>query len=203
MYRAVMLLLALTFAPSVAMAQQPCTTDARQVVNELYRHILERGADAGSNAWVSHLERGGTVREVVRAIAMSDEHQQRFWRQEAGEETPYVRAVGTIYRHLLGRQPDAAGARTWANQASRSGVNSIVDSILNSPEYNQQYGDWGVPGSGGLRYCGTTNQGGAIQPAQPPAARAGRPVQRRFRVMDRNNDGTITRNEWRGSRPSF
>ena len=72
MYRAVMLLLALTFAPSVAMAQQPCTTDARQVINELYRHMLERGADAGSNAWVNHLQQGGTVRDVVRAIALSD-----------------------------------------------------------------------------------------------------------------------------------
>ena len=114
MFRAVMLLLALTVAPPVALAQQPCTTDARQVVNEIYRHMLERGADAGSNAWVQQLERGGTVREVVRAIALSDEHQQRFWRPEAGEEVPYIRAVGTMYRHILGRQPDAAGARNWA-----------------------------------------------------------------------------------------
>src|SRR6186997_2169536 len=98
MFRAVMLLLAVTFAPSVALAQQPCTTDARRVVNEIYRHILERGADPGSNAWVQQLERGGTVREVVRAIALSDEHAQRFWRPEAGEEVPYVRAVGTMYR---------------------------------------------------------------------------------------------------------
>jgi Ca2+-binding EF-hand superfamily protein len=198
MYRAVTLLLALTFAPSVAMAQQPCTTDARQVVNELYRHMLERGADAGSNAWVDQLQQGTTVREVVRAIAKSSEHEQRFWRQEAGEEAPYVRAVGTIYRHILGRQPDTAGARAWANQANRSGMDAIVDSIVNSPEYSQQYGDWGVPGSGGLRFCTSGNQ--AVN--QPPAAAA--PVnQRRFRGMDRNNDGVISRNEWRGSRQSF
>ena len=198
MYRAVMLLLALTFAPSVAMAQQPCTTDARQVVNELYRHMLERGADAGSNAWVDHLQRGGTVRELVRAIAKSDEHEQRFWRPESGEEAPYVRSVGTIYRHILGRQPDTAGARSWANQANRSGMDAVVDSIINSPEYTQQYGDWGVPGSGGLRYCGSGNQAANEAPA------AAAPInQRRFRGMDRNNDGVISRNEWRGSRQSF
>jgi Ca2+-binding EF-hand superfamily protein len=199
MFRAVMLLLALTVAPSVALAQQPCTPDARQVVNELYRHILERQADAGSASWVQHLERGGTVRDVVRAIATSDEHQQRFWRQEAGEEAPYIRAVGTMYRHLLGRQPDAGGARAFAAQATRSGMDSIVNEIINSPEYNQQFGDWGVPGSGGLRYCGAGNQA-ASQPA--PAVNV--PVnQRRFRGMDRNNDGMISRNEWRGSRQSF
>ena len=199
MYRAVTLLLALTFAPSVASAQQPCTTDARQVVNELYRHMLERGADAGSNAWVNHLQQGGTVRDLVRAIALSDEHEQRFWRQESGEGTPYLRAVGTIYRHILGRQPDAAGARDWAVRANRSGMDSIVNSIINSPEYNQQYGEWGVPGSGGLRYCGSGNQGGVSQGA--PAQNT--PIARRFRGMDRNNDGVIARNEWRGSRQSF
>jgi hypothetical protein len=199
MFRAVMLSLAFTIAPSVALAQQPCTPDARQVVNELYRHILERGADAGSNVWVQHLEREGTVRDVVRAIAKSDEHQQRFWRQEAGEEAPYIRAVGTIYRHLLGRQPDPAGARSWATQASRFGMDSIVDQILNSAEYNQQFGDWGAPGSGGLRYCGPNNQG-----ANQPVPQVTVPVnQRRFRGMDRNNDGVISRAEWRGSRQSF
>jgi hypothetical protein len=199
MYRAVTLLLALTFAPSVAVAQQPCTTDARQVVNELYRHMLERNADAGSNAWVNHLQQGGTVRDLVRAIALSDEHEQRFWRQESGEGTPYVRAVGTIYRHILGRQPDEAGARDWAIRANRSGMDAIVNSIINSAEYNQQFGDWGVPGSGGLRYCGSGNQGanaggaGDVSPIDQP----------RFRGMDRNNDGVITRAEWRGNRQAF
>jgi Phycobilisome Linker polypeptide/Domain of unknown function (DUF4214)/EF hand len=201
MLRVVMLLLAVTLAPSVALAQQPCTTDARRVVNELYRHMLERGADSGSNAWVQHLERGGTVRDLVRAIALSDEHQQRFWREEAGEDTPYLRAVGTMYRHILGRQPDAAGARSWATQASRSGVNSIVDQIVNSSEYTQQYGDWGVPGSGGLRFCAPNNQGATNN--QTAAAAANPVTQRRFRGMDRNNDGVINRTEWRGSRQSF
>jgi hypothetical protein len=202
MYRAVMLLLALTVAPSAALAQQPCTTDARQVVNELYRHMLERSADAGANAWVQHLERGGTVREVVRAIATSDEHEQRFWRQEAGEDTPYVRSVGRLYRHILGRQPDEAGARAWAAQANRSGMDSIVDRILNSPEYSQEFGDWGVPGSGGMRYCGTNNQG--ANAANDGNIATSNPVgPRRFRAMDRNNDGAISRNEWRGSGQSF
>ena len=196
MFRAVTLLLALALSPSVAAAQQ-CTSDARQVVNELYRHMLERGADAGSNGWVAHLERGGTVREVVRAIATSDEHQQRFWRTENGEDTPYVRAVGTMYRHIHGRQPDEAGARAWATQAGRTGMDSIADRIINSPEYSQQFGDWGVPGSGGLRYCGTNNQ--AANQA-PPVSQID---QRRFGGMDRNNDGIITRAEWRGNRQSF
>jgi hypothetical protein len=199
MFRAVMLLLALTFVPSVAVAQQPCTPDARQVVNELYRHILERSADAGSNVWVQHLQRGGTVRDVVRAIVTSQEHQQRFWRQESGEATPYFRAVGTLYRHILGRQPDDAGARAWASEASGgTSPTTIADRIMSSTEYTNNFGDWGVPGSGGLRYCGPGSQ--TVSQAPPATA----PVnQRRFRNMDRNNDGVISRAEWRGSRQSF
>ena len=199
MFRAVTLLFALSFAPSVALAQQPCTPDARQVVNELYRHILERGADAGSNVWVQHLQRGGTVRDVVRAIVTSEEHQQRFWRQESGEQTPYFRAVATLYRHILGRQPDDPGARAWATQAARgTSPTSIADRIMSSAEYTNNFGDWGVPGSGGLHYCGPGNQ----TASQAPAAVT--PVnQRRFRNMDRNNDGVISRAEWRGSRQSF
>ena len=171
MYRAVMLFLALTFSPAVVAAQQPCTTDARQVVDELYRHMLERGADAGSAHWAQQLESGRmTVRELVRQIAKSEEHTQRFWRQEAGEETPYFRAVGTLYRHILGRQPDAAGARSWAEQGARSGVSAIVNQIAGSREYDNQFGDWGVPGSGGIRYCAPNNQS-----RQPEPARTHRP----------------------------
>jgi phycobilisome linker polypeptide/uncharacterized protein DUF4214/EF hand domain-containing protein len=199
MYRATILVLALLF-PSVAAAQQPCTTDARHVVNELYRHMLERQADAGSAHWVQQLENGRmTVREVVRAVAVSPEYTQRFWYAESGEGTPYERSVGRLYRHLLGRQPDAEGQNAFARMGQQSGINPVVDRILTSSEYRQQFGDWGVPGSGGLRYCrpngvDNNNDQASVTPGW------------RFRDMDRNGDGVITRNEWRsasGSMPSF
>jgi hypothetical protein len=204
MYRAVMLLIAITFAPSAALAQQPCTTNAQQVVNELYRHMLERQADAGSAVWVQQLQGGRTVRAVVRDIATSEEHMQRFWRQESGEDTPYLRAVGTFYRHILGRQPDAAGARSWATQANRRGMDTIVDQIVNSTEYDQQFGDWGVPGSGGLRYCGVNNQGAAADPAFRPRGRGfGRGSVNRFENIDVNGNNRIEAREWRGSVAQF
>jgi hypothetical protein len=194
MYRAIVLFLALMFSPVVATAQQPCTTDARQVVSELYRHMLERGADAGSTHWVRQLQNGQSVRDLVRQFAKSDEHMQRFWRQESGEEIPYLRAVGTMYRHILGRQTDTAGARYWATQAARRGIDPIVDQIVDSNEYDRLFGDWGVPGSGGLRYCGPGNQ---------DVPGSGSAVNQRFRGMDRNNDGVISQYEWRGNRQAF
>ena len=209
MYRATVVLVALLITPSLAAAQQTCTPDANQVVSELYRHMLERSPDAGAGHWAGQLQQGRmTVKQVVREIASSQEHNQRFWRTEAGEEAPYFRAVGTLYRHVLGRQPDAAGARHWANVGAQQGTNTVVEQLVNSAEYNNQFGDWGVPGSGGIRYCGPSNQGAAApQVIQVPQASVvdnrDRNVPRRFQTMDRNNDGRVDRNEWRGSARSF
>jgi hypothetical protein len=111
----------LALAPSIALAQQPCTTDARQVVNELYRHMLERSPDAGSQGWVDRLNSGTTVREIVRQIAQSPEHMQRFFNGGEGA-TANRNSVGTLYRHILGRQPDAGGLDAMTNQANQRGL---------------------------------------------------------------------------------
>jgi Ca2+-binding EF-hand superfamily protein len=198
---------ALTFISSVAAAQQPCTSDASRVVAEIYRHTLERGVDAGAQRWQQSLANGSmNVREVVRAVAKAPEYEQRFWRTEAGEGQPFERAVARLYRHLLGRQPDEGGVRTWANVAQQRGIDAVVDGLINSAEYNNNFGDWAVPGSGGLRFCqngaGQSGQSSSAAPAPAPAGLS-RDEQRRFRVMDTNNDGVIQRNEWRGSPQSF
>src|SRR6185503_12906732 len=115
MFRGIVFVGLLAMAPSLAMAQQPCTTDARHVVDELYRHMLERTADAGSQGWVDRLNSGTTVREIVRQIAQSPEHMQRFFNGNDQD------SVGTMYRHILGRQPDASGLRTMTDVANRQG----------------------------------------------------------------------------------
>jgi hypothetical protein len=201
MYRAAIVTVALMLAPAAASAQQPCTTDARHVVDELYRHMLERTPDEASANWIRQLESGNmTVREVVARIAKSEEYLTRFFHEETGEQMPYYRSVGRFYRHLLGRQPDEDGARAFAQLAQRSGPEPVVDMILSSREYEQRLGDWGVPGSGGVRFCpqrgsaAAQNDAGFWWPANE---------ERRFRAMDRNGDGVISRAEWRGSRQSF
>ena len=205
MWRATSLAIALTFSASVSSAQQ-CTTDARRVVDELYRHMLERGADAGSQQWQNQLSNGqSTVKDVVRAIAKSQEHNQKFFRRENGEEVPYIRSTGVLYRHILGRQPDPDGARANASSLERQGIGPTVDSLIDSAEYNQQYGNWGVPGSGGLSFCppGNNNRSASDNATAPAAAPALTIPTNRFRIMDRNNDGSISEAEWDGTRASF
>ena len=195
MLRAAVLIVALTCVPALASAQQPCTTDARHVVNELYRHILQRTAGEPSADWVRQLESGRmTVRDVVREIATSPEHLNRFFQVEAGEETPYYRSVGRFYRHLLGRQPDEAGARAFAQLAQRSGPGAVINAILQSREYEQQFGAWGVPGSGGVRFC---------PPSQSGVDSSWNWREDRFENLDVNNNNRIEPREWRGSVAQF
>src|SRR5688572_11003783 len=190
---------ALTFFASVAAAQQPCTTDANRVVSELYRHILERAPDAGAQGWAQQLSSGRTtVRELVRALAKSQEHEQKFGQGEAGESTRFERAVARYYRHILGRQPDPEGQRAHAEGAQRNGLDAVVDSLVNSQEYTNNFGDWGAPGSGGVRFCANATSSNA--PAPAPRAQVTEP---RFRGMDRDRNGQITRAEWNGSAQSF
>jgi hypothetical protein len=191
MWHAAVLTGALTVVvPAIASAQQPCTTDARHVVNEIYRHMLERAPDPASAGWVDKLASGSmTVRNIVREVAQSPEHLQRFGNDARAE------AVGTLYRHILGRQPDVAGQRVYTDLASSRGLGAVVDHIVNSSEYQQSFGDWGVPGSGGVNYCGT----GAVSTQNRNQSVNGM----RFRRMDINDDGVISRNEWRGDTRSF
>lgn len=191
MFRGLVFAGLLALAPNLAMAQQPCTTDARRVVDELYRHMLERTADAGSQAWVDRLNSGTTVREIVRQIAQSPEHMQRFFDPNDQD------AVGTMYRHILGRQPDPGGLQSMRNLANRNGRAAVVDQIVNSPEYTRTFGDWGVPGSGGVTYCANGNQTAAAQ------GTSGANPQMRYADLDRNHNGQIERNEWRGSPRQF
>ena len=195
MFRGLVFVALLALAPSLAMAQQPCTTDARHVVDELYRHMLERTADAGSQGWVDRLNSGTTVREVVRQIAQSPEHMQRFFNPSEGA-TANQNAVATLYRHILGRQPDSGGLQTMSDLANRQGRPAVVDQIINSAEYNRTFGDWGVPGSGGLVFCGNSTSTASTASNVSTA-------QMRFADLDRNHNGQIERGEWRGSPRSF
>jgi hypothetical protein len=199
MFRATIACLALTLAPDVAAAQQPCTSDARRVVNELYRHMLERPTDPRSSHWIRELQAGRvTTREVVRQIASSTEHTERFHMVEGGELAAYERSVADLYRHILGREPDAAGLRDHAQLAQRGGIQPVIDRIVDSAEYDEQFGDWGVPGANGLRYCVPRSWAANRQASEGAALN-----QRRFRGMDTDRDGTIRRDEWRGSPRSF
>jgi hypothetical protein len=72
-----------------------------------------------------------TVRDVVRDVAKSPEHLQRFGNDARDQ------AVGTLYRHSLGRQPDPAGQRAFSDLAAKRTPRRRGHQIVNSAEYQQ------------------------------------------------------------------
>ena len=181
--RASLLVAVLAFAPALASAQQPCTSDADSTVDAIYRQILERPAGGEGNARAEQLRNGQTtVREIVRDVAKSPEHLQRFTPNDRNQ------AVSNLYRHLLGRAPDPAGLN--GHVQSRESMAALIDTFINSEEYQQKFGNDTVPG-GTLRYC---------RNGSSSAANSGR---FRFQNMDRNGNRVIEREEWNGSRGSF
>ena len=190
--RAALLLAVFAFAPTLASAQQPCTSDADSTVDAVYRSLLERPARGEGNARAEQLRSGQTtVREIVREIAKSPEHRERFLITTS--HNARVNAVTVLYRHLLGREPDAPGLNSHAAALANTDVGEIIDAMINSAEYQQKYGDNTVPG-GSSRYCRDNVNNSA---ANAPARRM------RFRNMDRNGNGAIERSEWNENRGSF
>ena len=102
------LLTGILAVPGVTSAQN-CTNDARQVVSAIYRQVLERNPNASETTnWANRLSSGEiTVRQIANDFAVSAEHRQRFGNGTSDGERKT--AVTTLYRHLLGREPDASG----------------------------------------------------------------------------------------------
>lgn len=166
---------------------QDCTPDARRVVDAIYRQVLERNANGEGSTAVSQLNSGSTnVRELVRNIAKSNEHRQRFITGAPSNQVTYA------YRHLLGREPDPGGLQAHTQVLASEDINAVIDNIIDSAEYQQLYSDDTVPGAR-LRYCAA----GSSSSSAASGARM------RFQGMDANRNGVIERSEWNGSNQSF
>ena len=173
--------LVVALMPGVSRAQN-CTTDARRIVDAVYRQVLERGENGEGASAISQLSTGQTtVRELVRNAAQSREHTQRFMAGDRRQSVTYA------YRHLLGREPEPGGLEAHMRVLETESPSAVIDNIIDSAEYQQLYSDDTVPGAK-LRYCGAGTASSTSM---------------RFRDMDRNGNGVIERSEWNGSPRSF
>jgi hypothetical protein len=79
-------------------------------INQLYRKILGRDADAGGRAyWLQQVERGLRIEEIAAQFYGSAE----YFRSAGSTNRGYVES---LYLDLLGRAADAEGRDHWATQ---------------------------------------------------------------------------------------
>lgn len=95
--------------PAAATTQQGnCTTSAPEVVDDIYKQVLERRADNASAGLTQELAAGRmTVRDIVAQVAKSDEHAARFY---------WEPVASSIYRQMLQRDPSQRELRDAASQ---------------------------------------------------------------------------------------
>jgi hypothetical protein len=80
MWRVYVALATLLIVPVVPASAQSCTNDAGQIVDSLYRQILEREPDTTSRQFVPQLAGGRTtVRQLAAELAKSPEHRAKLW----------------------------------------------------------------------------------------------------------------------------
>jgi len=128
----------------------PGCSNGRQVVEDLYRSVLEReGEEAGirHNTLYLNLSKMNT-RQLVSAFAQSAEFLNRFINGRSPEQQ-----VRALYKHILVREGEAAGVESNARALNSSGYAAVVGIFIHSPEYTSRFGDWSSPSSSPKKYC--------------------------------------------------
>jgi hypothetical protein len=125
-------------------------------VRTVYQRLLAREADPEGLRSFTNLARRDGLAAVEDAIVRSPEYRQRSnaERPASNFNDAYEAAVRSLYRHLLGRDPDPNGLRDLTTIAATQGFDPVVDRMIASAEYQRMYGTNTVPGRG-IQYCGT------------------------------------------------
>jgi hypothetical protein len=120
------------------------------VVEQFYCRVLQRPpeSDQAIAGWLNYLK-SHTVKDLVSLGVHSNEFKIRFIDGKSDETLARI-----LYDVLLARAGDPGGLVTWEAQISMHGWDSVVNSILASGEYNNNFGDDAVPG-GGRAGCGS------------------------------------------------
>ena len=119
-------------------------TSSKALILACYRQVFGRDVYEGQriNEAEGQLINGEiTVREFIRMLAKSDVFRKMYW-----SSLYVVKAVEYIHRRLLGRP---TYGRSEMNQyfdiCSKKGFYALVDTLIDSPEYAQAFGEDTVP----------------------------------------------------------
>lgn len=119
-------------------------SSTQAVITAAYRQVFGRELYDGQRLKVAEikLENGDiTVREFIRMLAKSEVFRKMYW------SSLYVmKAVEYIHRRLLGR-PTYGRQETnkYFDICAKKGFYALVDAILDTPEYDQSFGEDTVP----------------------------------------------------------
>ena len=119
-------------------------SSTQTVINAAYRQVFGRDVYDGQRLKTAEnrLENGDiTMREFIRALAKSEVFRKMYW------TSLYVmKAVEYIHRRLLGRPTYGRNeTNKYFDICAKQGFYALVDAIMDSPEYDQCFGEDKVP----------------------------------------------------------
>ncbi|BAQ62334.1 phycobilisome core-membrane linker polypeptide [Geminocystis sp. NIES-3708] len=119
-------------------------SSTQAVIRAAYRQVFGRDVYEGQRLKVAEikLENGDiSLRDFIRMLAKSETFLKTYW-------TPFYvcKAIEFIHRRLLGRPTyGRSEMNTYFDLASKKGFYALVDAFIDSPEYNQAFGEDTVP----------------------------------------------------------
>lgn len=124
-------------------ANSPSEIDA--LIREAYRQVFNEQLLLRFNRQITletQLKNGSiTVRDFIRGLAKSE----RFYTLVVSVNDNY-RLVEVCLKRLLGREPYNQDEKiAWSVQIGTLGFHGFVDALIDSEEYNQNFGDSTVP----------------------------------------------------------
>lgn len=136
------------FAENMApteLRDNPSEGDVQAAIWAAYRQVFGNDHLMASERLVSAeslLRKGDiTVRDFVRALALSDLYKEKFF-----QSTPQVRFIELNFKHLLGRAPyDESEISEHVNRYVNHGYDAEINSYIDSAEYLDNFGDRIVP----------------------------------------------------------
>lgn len=119
--------------------------EAEAVIRAAYRQVMGNEHLMSSERLTSaeSLLRNGaiSVKDFVRALALSELYKEKFF-----YSNPQNRFIELNYKHLLGRAPyDRAEIAYHTDLYNHEGYEAEIDSYLDSPEYQENFGESIVP----------------------------------------------------------
>ncbi len=120
--------------------------EKKSVINACYRQVFERDICRAYNLEFKDLEsqvKAGiiSIKEFIRLLGKSSVYHKQF-------SQPFVdsRVVELSLRHFLGRGLSSIEEfKKYFSILSSNGINSLIDSLINSQEYSDYFGEETVP----------------------------------------------------------
>nr|YP_009546037.1 phycobillisome linker protein [Glaucocystis incrassata]ASQ40098.1 phycobillisome linker protein [Glaucocystis incrassata] len=122
------------------------SSEKEAVIKAVYRQVFERNITKAYGLSISDLEsktKNGqiSIKEFVRRLGKSKLYAQNFYQ-------PYTnsRAIELAFKHFLGRGPSSSEeVREYFDIISKGGLPLLIDTLVDSKEYAEYFGEATVP----------------------------------------------------------